>query len=200
MSHEIESRWLHGFLPTGVINEEKRRKQLVAKVSEGDMDSFQTLYKEFVQKVTGYLKLRLNDPHIIEDILQEVFLAVWRGADKYNKKSTVSTWIISIAKHKLMDRYRSKYNNEKNTRLENLQNFPKSEDFSNQILDEISIQKALESLKSNEQELTYLVFYMKMSYKEISELLKIPEGTVKSRVYQLKKQLRKSLEKGVLKQ
>ncbi|MFS1514276.1 RNA polymerase sigma factor [Chengkuizengella sp. SCS-71B] len=189
---------MHGFLPTGVKNEEKRRKQLVIKVSEGDMDSFQILYKEFVQKVTGYLRLRLNDSHMIEDILQEVFLAVWRGAGKYNEKSTVSTWIISIAKHKLMDRYRSKYNNEKNTWLESVQHFPETEDFSKQILDEISIQKALESLQPNEQELTYLVFYMKMSYKEISELLKIPEGTVKSRVYQLKKQLRKSLEKGVL--
>ncbi|MDP5276764.1 RNA polymerase sigma factor [Chengkuizengella axinellae] len=191
---------MHGFLPTGVINEEKRRKQLVAKVSKGDMDSFQILYKEFMQKVTGYLRLRLNDPYMIEDILQEVFLAVWRGAGKYNKKSTVSTWIISIAKHKLMDRYRSKYDDEKNTVLENVKHLPDTEDFSNHIIDEISIQKTLESLQPNEQELTYLVFYMKMSYKEISELLNIPEGTVKSRVYQLKKHLRKSLEKGVLKQ
>lgn len=165
----------------------------------GDADAFHALYSAFVPRVYGYLRLRMADLSEIQDLMQVIFLAVWRNAGSYAGTSTVAAWIFGIARNKLLDWVRGR---EKFARLET---WPASSeeggdladpDFADLVVAQLSIAHALATLPPHYAELFYLVFVESLSYKEISTLLEIHEGTLKSRMHQAKRRLRQQLAEG----
>jgi RNA polymerase sigma-70 factor (ECF subfamily) len=183
----------NGFSDAGAIDKEQRRKIWMQKTAQGHVDSFEKLYHDLIDDLYGYLRLRLADDELIKDILQEVFLAVWKNASQYTGHASVSAWVIGIAKHKMMDKLRRKYQTSELALAEEDLDFI-SKDFTDQIIEKVSLDEAIDSLEPMYKELAYLVFVQELSYKEVSQCLDIPEGTVKSRVYHLKKKLQKQLQ------
>lgn len=178
------------------MNDEIRRRHLLKRMAEGDADSFEAFYNDFVNVLYGYLKSRVNDDFTVKDIIQETFLAIWKNCRQYTGASKVSTWVIGIARNKMMDALRAKYLKDEDAFAIEDSDIQQFDDFAERLSDEITVQKALESLSDSLKELVYLVFNLGMSYKEISQVLGIPEGTVKSRMHCLKNELRKKLGSG----
>ena len=179
------------------VSDERMRKWLAATAA-GERQAFAALYQAFLPRVHGYLRLQVSNDSDVQDLLQDTFVTVWRSAGRYSGSSTVATWIFGIARHKLLDWLRTKL-----TRRElgmaagdEAQEFAQP-DFVDAVVSELDLEKALESLPPHYAELVYLVFQEAMSYKDIGALLEIPEGTVKSRMYQAKNLLRQQLRKEV---
>ncbi|MGA9175207.1 MAG: RNA polymerase sigma factor, partial [Thermoactinomyces sp.] len=164
----------------------------------GDQGAFAALYQEFAPRLYGYLRLQMSHDADIQDLMQDIFVAIWKSAAHYNGSSKAATWIFGIARHKLLDWLRTRH---KYAQLERLEEIDESRngserDFADLVVTELSIADALATLPPHHAELFYLVFIEAMSYKEISALLGIPEGTVKSRMHQAKVRLRQQLRKG----
>ncbi len=175
---------------------EARYVSLMRNIAKGSIDSFESLYKEFIKNVYRYLKTQIDDEETIRDILHETFLAVWCNSKQFKGNSKVCTWIIGIARNKLRNCLRTKYKRNIETFDEEIEKIPEGIDFTESVCNRISVQKALELLPQSSKELVYLIFNLDMSYKDISMVLKIPEGTVKSRMNRIKNKLKEIIKAG----
>lgn len=92
-----------------------------------------------------------------------------------------------------MDALRGKYKYG-NTSVEIGELNVNEDDFSEDLTDKLALNEALKRLNADSKELLYLVYNIGLSYKEIASILKIPEGTVKSRMHSIKNDLKKQLD------
>ena len=143
--------------------------------------------KHTVSRATG---VSAND---IEDVYQEAMLAAWKHKDKFRKGSNARPWLTSIAVNKAKDSRRKSFSR-KETTVEELYDPPARDTGSLQLLiqseqsDQV-ISTLLQCSPKHRRILT-LVYLMGLTYQEAANLLNIPIGTIKSRVYQAKREFR----------
>ncbi len=163
----------------------EREVQWISRMAGGDEKAFEELYNATSRKVYAYLRSRNIDEQTAADVLQNTFLAAWRSAGRFAGGAKPLTWLIAIARHKLADELRVRDRN----RAAPLESVAGGHDPTGQTDDRLSIRQAVASLAEEQKELLHLVFVLGMSYAEAAEVLEVPEGTVKSRMFTLKKQL-----------
>jgi RNA polymerase sigma-70 factor (ECF subfamily) len=167
-------------------------RQLVTNLSAGDDEAMSLLYSRFSKGVYNYAIRLVRDHEAAEDILQEVFVAVWKGAEGFRQHSTVKTWIFRIAHNKAVSWLRRE------------NRFDPAVDASPEVDDgpEDSfeaqwrageVQTALDLLSPNHRATIELAFVHELSYAEIGEVLDCPVGTVKSRMSHAIRQLSRIL-------
>jgi len=150
--------------------------------------AFRTLYERYSERTLRYVFTLLRNRHLAEEVVQDTMVAVWKSAAKFAGRSKVSTWIFGIARNKALDLLR------KEKRGERIPDTPLvSPDPSAGIQREQRVKAALETLSEDHREVVFLTFYEQLSYAEISGLLGVPEGTVKSRMFHAKRKLAEAL-------
>ena len=159
-------------------------RDLLAKVANKDRTAFQQLYDQFADRVYRYAFTILHDKHLAEEIAQETMVAVWNGADRFAGRSKASTWIFGIARNQAFTLLRKEKRAEITVAPELVQADP-----SKHILQHERVMSALDELSADHREVVYLTFYEGLSYGEISGILGIPSGTVKSRMFHAKRKL-----------
>ena len=159
-------------------------RDLLAKVANKDSDAFQQLYDLCADRVHRYAFTILHDKHLAEEIAQETMVAVWNGANRFADRSKASTWIFGIARNQALTLLRKEKRVE-NTRERGLV----QQDPSKHIIQHEHVMAALDALSADHREVVYLTFYEGLSYGEISGILGIPSGTVKSRMFHAKRKL-----------
>ena len=159
-------------------------RDLLAKVANKDSVAFQQLYEQFADRVYRYAFTILHNKHLAEEIAQETMIAVWNGAKRFAGRSKVSTWIFGIARNQAFTLLRKEKRVENTPAKELVQADP-----SKDIVRRECVMAALDKLSSDHREVVYLAFYEGLSYGEISGILGIPSGTVKSRMFHAKRKL-----------
>jgi RNA polymerase sigma-70 factor (ECF subfamily) len=158
--------------------------RLIEQVAGGDETAFRTLYERYSERTLRYAYTLLRNRHLAEDVVQDTMVAVWKGADRFSGRSKVSTWIFGIARNKALDLLRRE---KRGARVPELKLV--SPDPAPGIERDENVRTALETLSTDHREVVFLTFYEGLSYGEIAQLLDIPEGTVKSRMFHAKKRL-----------
>ncbi len=159
-------------------------RDLLAKVANQDSAAFQQLYDLFADRVYRYAFTILHDKHLAEEIAQETMIAVWNGANRFAGRSKASTWIFGIARNQAFTLLRKEKRAENTGVPELVQADP-----SKQLIQHERVMTALEELSADHREVIHLTFYEGLSYGEISGILGIPSGTVKSRMFHAKQRL-----------
>ena len=170
-------------------------KRLIERVSEGDEAAFTDLYRRLESRVFNFIRSKLNDSFEAGDILNEVFLEVWRSAGRFEGRSKATTWIFGIAYYKTMDRLRRR-NREILVDPQDLDRPDESPDQAEAVaaLEEgRHLRFCLDKLAPRQRAVVELAFFEDLSYQEIAKIVDCPEGTVKSRVYHAKEALRHCL-------
>ena len=136
-----------------------------------------------------------------EDIEQEVYIKVWQNSDKYEEKGSFKGWISTIAKNLSKDHLKSAYNKmfqastADETVLGNIcDNKPTPDSVFMSKLRQKRIMEAINNLSPKFKEVIILCEIDDLSYEQIAEKLKVPIGTVKSRIYNAKKELAEKLQ------
>lgn len=140
-------------------------------------------------------KVILKNDDDVYDALQDALISMYQNYDSLNNKEHFSTWGTRIVINKCYDFLRKKKNNivpidetiENNIRFSNYDEYE---------IDKYGIKKAMESLSEEQKLITILYYYDDYSVKEISKIVDIPEGTVKSRLSKAREILKEKLEKG----
>jgi RNA polymerase sigma-70 factor (ECF subfamily) len=160
--------------------------ELLQKISTGDDVAFSQLYSRYNQSVYNFILRLTHQSPAAEDLLQDVFLAIWQGASRFRGKSTVKTWVFRIAYYQTISWLRK---NKKNLQLhQNIDDFSITSDESppESILIEqwrgVQVQSAIEKLSHKHRSVIELTFVHHFTYREIAEIMKCPVGTVKSRM------------------
>ena len=160
---------------------------------------FRELIKSNQNNVKNIITLITKETN--EDLEQEVYIKVWKNRDKYKEQRAFKTWINTIAKNVSKDYLKSSYKRHSDITTSDDDTLKKDKDrketpelklISNDRQKRIS--KAIESLRPKFKEVILLCEIRGYSYEECAKKLKCPTGTVKSRLYNAKKELAVLLE------
>ena len=177
------------------ITQTYTEQQLVALLKSRDSRAFSYLYDNYSGALYTVVNQVVGDLELANDILQEVFINIWRKIDSYDSaKGRLFTWMLNIARNASIDtlRSRSYQNSQKN------QSLPDGGDWNSGKpallnVDNIGFRKVLERLKKEHRTLIDLAYFKGYTHEEIAEIENIPLGTVKTRIRNALLQLREYL-------
>ncbi|GIT38059.1 MAG: RNA polymerase sigma factor [Gammaproteobacteria bacterium] len=158
---------------------------ILARIASGESGSFELLIEKYGNLVWSIGKKFLYRQSDLEDAVQEVFIAIWKSADKYDaSKAKEITFVSMIARRRFIDHLRkiSKHKNLESIDDDNSGHQLYKESLLNESTDLQLVKNAIQSLDIDDQELLNLSVYQGYSHSEISKLLNIPLGTVKTRI------------------
>ncbi|HYF32863.1 MAG TPA: sigma-70 family RNA polymerase sigma factor [Chitinophagaceae bacterium] len=168
---------------------------LVGLLKEKDNRAFNYLYDNYSSALYGVILPIVQEAQVANDVLQEVFLNIWRKIETYDPmKGRLFTWMLNIARNASIDTLRSKtyQNSRKNQPLGD--NVNSGRYVQTQNVDYIGLKKILEKLKDEQRVLVELAYFKGYTHEEIAALEGIPLGTVKTRIRTALIQLRNYLQ------
>lgn len=168
---------------------------LVQRSLQGDTQSFRLLYRKHQQRVRTML-YQLCDPTGLDDLVQEVFLRAWKGLPKFRQSAKFSTWLYRIAWNVAADQRQAIAKGR--TQLQVLSNHAPIHQNSPDVLHlhyQDLVQRGLSQLSVDHRTVLMLHDLEEIPQKEIAEILDIPVGTVKSRLFHARSAMRQFLEK-----
>lgn len=168
-------------------------KNIIRRCQNGDKLAFDTLIRTFYPYVTKYLFKLTRDEYLTEDLTQEVFLKVIRNIEEYkiSGKASFATYIITIAKNTFIDHARRNkvvFSDVSETEIKSEEN-TENKVMTNMEYDEII--KYIDSLPPNQASVIRMKYINEYTLKEIESLTGIPVKTVKSRIHEGTKKIRK---------
>ena len=180
--------------------DDTEKRWITAAMINKDTKYFGYLVKEHQLTVRGYLRrLTKGDEALSDDLAQETFLNAYRKISGYNNTGTFKSWLLSIAYRCFLMHIRKNSGNP-------LMNFPLndydaddidgpevSSKYSDRVTNKIDLENAFRLLKKNERSVLTLCYSYGMSHSEISEIMDMPLGTVKSHILRGKEALKKIL-------
>lgn len=177
------------------MSQTAREKELLAQVANGDRKAMRVLYDTYADPIQRFAKVWLSDQFEASDIMHETMMEVWKSAGKYAGRSSVKTWIFSIAKNKSIDRNRKGYRTVLKDPDPNIaDDAPEPAAITEAFQDAKRVRDCVEQLASPAHRTAiHLAFYEDLSYREIAELEDCPAGTVKTRIMHAKKLLMRCL-------
>lgn len=173
---------------------------LVGRMAQGDSEALAELYTRFSGMLFGLATKILGDPADAEEVLQEVFLQAWRQAARYQAgRSSVSTWLVLLARSRSIDRIRSRTVKQKTAvaaQRENSQQHTSPEGVANVFNQERHkrLTQELQRLPAEQRTVLEMAFYGGMTQSEIARATDTPLGTVKTRSLLAMKKLRLALQ------
>ncbi len=176
-------------------------QQLVRQVAGRDPRALEQLYDRYSRPVYSLLLRMTHEPAAAEDLLQEVFLRLWRYAPGYDAaRGSFSNWILTVARNLVLDQMRSKA--EKQRRREQMVDMlpagdsvlPRSEERIDQRRQLERVRAVISGLPAGQQQALKLAYFGGLSQSEIAETMNEPLGTVKTWVRSALLRLREELE------
>ena len=177
---------------------------LGVRAAGGDERAFEVLYDRHSTVAWSLAFRLLGERGAAEDLMQEVFVAVWNGAGRYSSaKGSVRTWILSIVHHRAVDRLRQAAAGKR--RQEALEGVaalqPDAPDAADEALDRVAasqVQAALTDVPGDQLQVLRLAYYGGYTHHEIADMLTLPLGTVKSRMRLGLERMRRNLDPGMM--
>lgn len=165
-------------------------RHLLERVARRDRAAFERLYERYADRVARYLLRLVGRREVVEEALNDVMLAVWRGAGSFAGHSRVSTWILGIAYRKGVDALRRLVRQPIAVPAESAENGePPGDELTAEQL-RMSLERALETLSAEQRAVVELTYYFGYSYREIAAITGCPVNTVKTRMFHARRRLK----------
>ncbi len=182
------------------MNGESIEEQLLYAAQDGDQDAYAELQLLLEADIRRYIRRKINDPYTVDDIVQETFLAFYQNLHRIEPLSNLRPYIFRIARNKCYDDLRKLERNadisldeepvQVRVSFTEAHHQPKPDDLTHWMLLHLEVQEAIEQLPDSQREALQLYSEEQMTYAEIAEIMGCSVGTVKSRLYYAKKNLR----------
>lgn len=151
---------------------------VLRRIAGGDARALEELYGLYAGRVLAMLRQLARDATTAEDLVQEVFLAVWRKAATFDSsRGDVAGWLFTICRHKFID-FRRRHN--PTVELDAMVMEPVAPSPPRDL--RIMLEKAMADLSTGEREALTLAYFGGLTYEETAERLGLPLGTLKSRI------------------
>jgi RNA polymerase sigma factor (sigma-70 family) len=158
---------------------------LLRRVAAKDRAAFESLYHLYYRRLFGYLLKLTRRAELVEEVLNDVMLAIWKGAGTFDGRSRPSTWIFGIAYHK------AEANGDKESPEPVDSEEPESLAARRELAGVLS--RALGSLSPEQRAVVELTYYYGLAYPEIAEIVGCPVNTVKTRMFHARRRLKELL-------
>ena len=173
--------------------------RLLGRIERADEAAFRELYRAFSRRLYAYVLRQLGDPAQAEEIVADTLYEVWRQPAKFRGDSQFSTWLIGIARNKVLMAFRSRKPDAIHDDIADVAEIVAADDPSAfEILAQQQrhegVRHCMDKLSSDHRECVHLVFYEGMSLAEVAEVQACPEGTVKTRLFHARQKLKNCLQ------
>jgi RNA polymerase sigma-70 factor (ECF subfamily) len=178
-------------VPATAAGEASSDEMLIARIAGGDRLAMQTLFARHRTPVYRWLLRLVGNETVAEDLLSDVFLDVWRQAGRFQARSAVSTWLLAIARFKALSARRTRKDAELDETIEATVADPADDPevmLAKKHRDQV-VREALNELSPEHKEIIDLVYYHEKSVDECAQILGVPSGTVKTRMFYARKKL-----------
>lgn len=163
---------------------------LLRRIGAGDRAALKVLYERHSDALFHFIRSRLRDPFEAGDVMQEVFLEIWRASARFEGRSAAKTWIFGIARNKAVDRMR------RGARMVLAEpdegapdDAPNPEAVLEAASDAARVRECIGRLSDTHRSAIHLAFYSELPYGEIADVEGVPVGTIKTRILHAKRLL-----------
>ena len=164
---------------------------LIRQIAAGNKLAMRALFARHQVKVYRFALRIVRDTGLAEDAVSDTFIDAWQHADRFEGRSSVSTWLLGIARHKALTAAQRRPT--ESLDCEGAQNAVDTTQDPEAALGERDtgtvIRRCLQALSPEHAEIIDLVYYQEKSIKEIVDILGIPDNTVKTRMFYARKRL-----------
>src|SRR4051794_25004689 len=169
-------------------------REAIARIAAGDLQAFERLYRMYQPRLTRFLTTLLKRPQLIEEVLDDTMMVVWKTAENFRGSSKPSTWIFAIAYRKA---YKARLrwpdpveDPEHDTRV-STEPAPDEELHQQRLHD--SLVRAMDQLSPDHRAVVDLTYFHGMGYREIADIVDCPVDTVKTRMFHALRRLKQAL-------
>ena len=175
-------------------NSRENEALLMERIRARDVDAFEELYRGYRDRLSRFLLKRIHRPHLIEEVLNDTLMVVWDHAAAFKGDSKLSTWIFAIAYRKSMKALRNHQDPiEDKAAEERASPDPSPEDGFGRERTRALLLQAMAELSPEHRQVLELTYFHELGYQEISEIMSCPVGTVKTRMFHARRQMRRRL-------
>lgn len=164
------------------------------RIRAKDVDAFEALYRSYRSRLARFLFKLVHRPHLVEEILNDTLMVVWDRAHAFNGESKLSTWIFAIAYRKSMKALRSYQEPVEDMAADeriSLEPNPE-EQFGRERARDLLL-RAIGELSHEHRAVVEFTYFHELGYQEIAEIMSCPVGTVKTRMFHARRQLKRRL-------
>ena len=174
--------------------------RLLGRIEQKDEGAFRELYCAFSRKLYAYVLRQLSDPAQAEEIVADTLYEVWKSPAKFRGESQFSTWLIGIARNKVLMHWRARKPDADHDDVADLaEQLPSDAPGAFEIMADqqrsAGVRTCVDKLGSDHRECVHLVFYQGMALAEVARIQQIPEGTVKTRLFHARQKLKQCLQR-----
>lgn len=177
---------------------------LVIRCQEGDKKAFELLVKKYQRRIFHLIYRMTQDPSVVEPLAQEVFFKAYRAIQSFRRNSQFYTWLYRIAVNTCLSHVKRDMPEEGHEELSDLNTLrasngavlPNFRDPEQEMMRKEFYAHVLEAVRQLPQELRVAIVlreFMGLNYEEIADVIQIPLGTVRSRIFRGRARLRESL-------
>jgi RNA polymerase sigma-70 factor, ECF subfamily len=183
--------WVAALRAQAAAPETSSDEMLIRRIAQGDQLAMRTLFGRHRVPLYRWLLRLVGDEALAEDLLSDVFLDVWRQAASFEARSSVSAWLLAIARYKALSARRHRTDAELDEKIASTVADPADDP-------EVVLQKktraellrhSLARLSPEHGEVIDLVYFHGKSVKEVAEIVRIANATVKTRMFYARKKL-----------
>lgn len=182
-------------------------EMLVERARQGDRTAFGQLVNEYKDKIYNYVARMLNDPYEAEDVTQEAFLRAYKSLPRFRGASSFHTWLYRIASNLAIDVVRKRKRQDPTFSLDEPLESDDGE-YERELPDEtggpedrtstretrVAVRRAIMDLPEKLRDVMILYELQGETYEDIADILDVPLGTVKSRLFNARNRLKDSLQ------
>ena len=170
-------------------------EMLLKSVAQGDKAAMHIMFARHRVRVFRFIQGMVRNAEIADDLVSQVFLDVWRSANRFESRSRVSTWLLSIARFKALSSLRERRH--ETIDQDDVAGIVDAADTPEVALDRketnVLLRACMDKLSPAHREIIDLVYYHEQSVAEASVIVGIPVATVKSRMFFARKYLARML-------
>jgi RNA polymerase sigma-70 factor (ECF subfamily) len=163
---------------------------LLRQVAAGDRRAFDALYCLYWPRLTRFLDQLTRRPHLVEELVNDTLLVVWRKAPGFEGKARVSTWIFAIAYRKALKALKRREPFSETEAMDQIAGEDDPERDAMQVQKRRELSRALATLPAEQRAVVELTYYHDYAYAEIAQILGCPVDTVKTRMFHARRKLR----------
>jgi RNA polymerase sigma-70 factor, ECF subfamily len=169
---------------------------LIESIGNGDKRAMVSLFMRHNVRIHRFVMRLTGKASIAEDIVSEVFLDIWRGAAEFSGRSNVSTWLLGIARNKAMSTLRRRTETvlDYDVAVALVDDMDDPEVVADRASRGAVVRRCLMRLPAPLREIVDLIYYHEKTVAEVAEIVGIPPGTVKTRMFHARSRLQELLE------
>jgi RNA polymerase sigma-70 factor, ECF subfamily len=169
---------------------------LIESIGKGDRRAMVSLFMRHNVRIHRFVMRLTGKASLAEDVVSDVFLDIWRGAAEFSGKSNVTTWLLGIARNKAMSvlRRRTETALDYDAAVELVDDMDDPEVIADRASRGAVVRRCLMRLPPSLREVVDLIYYHEKTVAEVAEIVGIPAGTVKTRMFHARSRLQELLE------